>query len=76
MSNKHLSAKISPLSSPIYPSSSWITDNVDWHSIKPLSAGDPCDGAIGVVDDGGGDGLEGWLHLHVINCDLVRMSIC
>ena len=53
----------------------WISKNVDWLSIEPPCVGDPCDRAVGGVDDGGGEGVGGGLHLLVIDCDLVRMSI-
>jgi hypothetical protein len=53
----------------------WMTYDVDWPSIEPPSVGDPCDRAVGGVDDGGWVLIGGRPHLLVIDCDLVRMSI-
>ena len=65
-----------PLSCPIFPATFWIAENIDWLTIEPPCVGDPSDGAVGGVGDGGGEGVGGELHLLISDCYLVRMTIC
>ena len=68
-------SKSAPLSPPILLPYCRIAKYVDWLSIEPPGVGDPRDGAVGLVDDGGREGGDGGHQLVVIDCDLVRMSI-
>ena len=65
-----------PWSSPVGLGSSWIAENIDWLPIEPPGVGDPRDGAVGGVGDAWWLGHGGRLDLLIIDCDLVRMTIC